>query len=66
MIVYIACESLDAKTGLNIFVVVTSKESLADTSPAKPSFGIALTIKYSQRRQDLKYNVIVGAITKGG
>ena len=32
------------KTGFKIFVIVIPKEGLADTSPAKPSFGMTPTM----------------------
>ncbi len=38
-------EPCHAESGLKIFVVVVPKEDLANSSPAKPSFGMTSTIK---------------------
>ncbi len=34
-----------AKAGLRMFLIVIQKEGFAGTSPAKPSFGMTLTIE---------------------
>ncbi len=41
-----AFEPSHTNTGLQIFAVLIAKEGLAGTSPAKPSFGMTLTIKF--------------------
>ncbi len=40
-------EPCHAKRALMIFVIVIPKEDLAGNNPAKPSFGMAATIKYN-------------------
>ena len=39
-------ESDHAKTGLKTLVVVIPREDMANTSPAKSSFGMTLTIEF--------------------
>ncbi len=70
------CEPCNTDTGLQIFVFVMHKEGLADISPlspAKPSFDMTPTIKYTQPSllnahfhhfHNLYF--IVGVITKEG